>query len=357
MNLKVEKVVSHKVPTGVLGLSSSHQKKEILLSCMDGGVYKFNFEDEALTKVAQHLSYASGVVEVSDRTIVSAGYDGVIKWTEVLDNPGSQDVQAHSFWSWQLKLSKDKSLIASASGQYLCGGYKYEPAPEKEPSIRVYDSKTRELKHSFSLTPPVLSLAFDPNGKFLSAANLMGDIKIWNLQDGKLHASWNTPDFTSWGIIKSHHYIGGIFDQSFSPDGEKLVVCGMGPMRDPMAGNGKQTWHMYDVLHSSESPEKTLEVKDNQRGRGLMEALTFHPSGKFFVMAGRLAQGQWNIGIFDSISGELLHSINNKWRVTSLGFDDDGNHLIVGGARSQDGKKDGKWRDFGALEVYTIKAS
>jgi hypothetical protein len=62
----------------------------------------------------------------------------------------------------------------------------------------------------------------------------------------RLIREWNTPDFTSWGIIKSHHYIGGIFDFSFSPDGSRLITCGMGPMRDPMAGNGKQTWQEFD---------------------------------------------------------------------------------------------------------------
>ena len=59
-------------------------------------------------------------------------------------------VQAHKFWSWQMAVSPDEALVASVTGQYLAGGYKYEPAAEQEPSIRVYDAQTGELKAQLS---------------------------------------------------------------------------------------------------------------------------------------------------------------------------------------------------------------
>ena len=66
-----------------------------------------------------------------------------------------------------------------------------------------------------------------------AAANMMGEVRVWNLQaiaDGKPAAQWTSPDFTSWGTTKTHHYCGGIYGLAFSPDGSALLGCGMGPM-------------------------------------------------------------------------------------------------------------------------------
>lgn len=355
--LKVDLIKEYSIPTGVLGIASTSHSDSVLLSCMDGLVYDYQTNEHKLREINRHSSYASSVAWLpqNDGKVVSSGYDGNIHWADFKTAELTHQSKAHEFWSWQMKSSSNKKLIASATGQYLSGGYKYEPAPEREPSVRIYDTQTRELIHSLSHLPPVLSLAFSPDNRLIAAGNLMGDIKLWETESGNEIASWNSPDFTSWGIIKSHHYIGGIFDMCFSKDSKMLTVCGMGPMRDPMAGNGKQTWQTFDVSDQSGKPQKSGEIKDDQRGRGLMEAISYHPSGKFFVMAGRLAQGQWNVSFFNSSTGELIHSLNNKIRITSIDFSEDGGVLFLGGAKSQGPKKKNQWRDYGALYSYKIK--
>ena len=52
--------------------------------------------------------------------------------------------QAHKFWSWKMRVSPDEQLVGTVTGQYLAGGYKYEPAAETEPSVKVYETATRE---------------------------------------------------------------------------------------------------------------------------------------------------------------------------------------------------------------------
>lgn len=357
ISLNVEELKDYKIPTGVLAVSGSVDPGALLAACMDGGIYQVELASGNYHKISSHNSYASGVACMANPSpvVISAGYDGHVKWSDYESGETIHDQAAHSFWSWNMKMSRDARWVGSVSGQYLSGGYKYEPAPAKEPTVRIYHAESGESAFSHSLLPPVLSLAFSPDNQLVSAANMMGDIKVWSLQTGDEIASWNSPDFTSWGIIKSHHYIGGIFDQCFSPDSKRLVACGMGPMRDPMAGNGKQTWQVFDLEDQSKPPVKVMEVKDDQRGRGLMESIAFHPDGKFFVMAGRLAQGQWNIAFFDASSGELIHSINNKTRITSMFFDESGEHLHLGGAVSQGGKKDGEWKPYGRLHSYKIQ--
>ena len=217
----------------------------------------------------------------------------------------------------------------------------------------MFDAATQKLIHRFTHLPPVLSIAFSPDNRHLAAANMMGDIRVWDLTSGSLIREWNTPDYTSWGIIKSHHYIGGIFDLSFSPDGRQLLGCGMGPMRDPMAGNGKQTWQAFDWQQNP--PNKVREINDGERGRGLMETLSWHPEGKVFCMAGRMAQGSWNTALFSNETGGLLQGIDNKTRITRAMFSQDGQQLFLAGAKSQGAPKDGKWNDFGRLFIYRTR--
>ena len=103
-------------------------------------------------------------------------------------------------------------------------------------------ARTGELAHNFSHVPPVQSVAFSRDVKFLAAGNLMGEVRVWELASGKQVANFTTPSFTGWGIIKGHYYTGGIFALHFAANDEELYVAGMGSTTDPAAGNGRQLW-------------------------------------------------------------------------------------------------------------------
>lgn len=349
LKLEQEKIVS--LPAAVLGIDSAPDGNTALAACMDGGVYQVDIQSGGYEQLGRHASYASGVKLVPGaNAAISAGYDGALQWYDLAAKQLIRRVESHGFWSWKLVVSADGKQAASVTGQYLAGGYKYEPAVAGEPTVKVFDAATGELRHGFDLTPPVLSVAFSPDGKFVAAGNLMGDLRVWDLTTGEEAAAWNTPDFTSWGIIKSHHYVGGIFGVSFSPDGNELLAGGMGPMKDPMAGNGKQTWQRFAWR---ENPvRKRDQIREADQGNGLMETLAWHPSGRRFVMAGRLAQGKWNLAAFDSSTGELTASLDTKMRIVEAAFSADGQRLLLGSAVGQGKPDQGKRPDFGRIAVY-----
>ena len=269
---------------------------------------------------------------------------------------GRRRIQAHQFLELAAcPLSPDGARVATTTGQYLPGGWKYEPAPESEPSVKVFDTATGEAVATFSHTPPVLSCAFSPDGQHLAAANIMGEVRVWNLQapgDGKLIAQFTSPDFTSWGTIKTHHYCGGIYGLAFSLDCAVLLCCGMGPMGDPMAGNGKMTWQRWNW----QKGERIDQIKDGQHGSGLMESVAWHPSGTHFIMAGRQAQGTWNAALFSSADGSLVHSIDTKRRITHAQFTADGQSLILSGATGQEQPKQGVWPPWGRVQIFKVEA-
>jgi WD40 repeat protein len=353
--MKLALVHDRSLPAGVLGLATSPDGSRAYAACADGAVYAMDpasGRQEAFE--GKHQSFASGCVLLPDgRTLISGGYDGMLLWHEVETRRCWRRVQAHQFWNWQLALSPDGTRLATVTGQYLPGGWKYEPAAEVEASVKVFDTATGDLVASFSHTPPVLSCAFAPDGRHLAAANMMGEVRVWDVQaEAGPAVQWKTPDFTSWGTTKTHHYCGGIYGLAFSPDGETLLGCGMGPMTDPMAGNGKMTWQRWNWRKA----ERTAQIKDSQQGSGLMESIVWHPDGAHFVMAGRQAQGTWNAALFSANDGNLVHSLDTKKRITQARFTADGRSLVIAGATGQPQRKVFIWPDWGKVQVYRVEA-
>ncbi len=348
---------THELPAGVLGLAVTADGSHAFAACADGTLVAVDTATGgAETFEARHRSFASGCALLPDgRTIISGGYDGMLLWHDVETRRCVRRVQAHRFWNWQLALSPDGSRLATATGQYLAGGWKYEPAEETEPSVKVYDTFTGDLVAAFRHTPPVLSCAFSPVGQRLAAANMMGEVRVWNLPSGaddKPAAQWTSPDFTSWGTIKTHHYCGGIYGLAFSPDGTSLLGCGMGPMTDPMAGNGKMTWQRWNW----QKGERMDQIKDGQHGSGLMETVAWHPDGKHFIMAGRQAQGTWNAAVFSAADGSLVHSMDTKQRITHARFTSEGQSVILSGAIGQPKRIGDLWPPWGRLQIYRLDA-
>lgn len=351
------KLVSKKelgLPTAVLAIDAHTDGNRLFAACLDGGIYEVSIESGEHKLLGKHESYASGIQYLPKLDqVVSAGYDGALHWYGVADHKQIRTIEAHKFWSWKMRVSPNQQFLATVTGQYLAGGYKYEPATEREPSVKVYDAATGRLLWAFAHVPPVLSVAFSPDSRFVAAGNMMGEVRVWDLVDGKQSAVLTTPDFTSWGIIKSHHYLGGIFDMTFAPQGEELLLCGMGPMVDPMAGNGKQTWQRFAWKQTP--PRKSLEIVETDAGRGLMEVVRYHPDQKLFLMAGRLAQGKWNTALFDSQSGHLLTSLFSQMRVSDAVWLNGGAQLALAGATSQEKKKNGRYPAFGHIKLLDLQ--
>ncbi len=353
--LKTEKLKEHSVPTAILGFDLFPDGQRGLVACLDGGVSEIDLDSGALTPLGRHESYASSVaLHPSGKHAISGGYDGCLLWHDLAARSASS-LKAHQFWSWQSALSKDGQFAASVTGQYLCGGYKYEPAPASEPAVKVFHAQTRELLRQLDHVPPVQALAFSPDSKFLAAGNLMGEIRVWDLATGEQKAAWTTPNFTGWGVIKGHYYTGGVFALMFTPDSREIYAAGMGSTTDPAAGNGRQLWQRFAWTESP--PRKVSETKDGESGAGLMETLAWHPSHEFFVMAGRLFQGKWNAAIFDAATGSLKTHLDAKFRVTHARFTPDGGRLILVGATGQENKKNGQFPSFGRVKTYTLTKS
>lgn len=351
--LTLKELHKQKLPMGVLAAALVPDGNGIVAGCMDG-VYVASLDKSVEPRrLYSHDSYVSSVGLLDDGKLVSASYDGTACWFDLSTEDKIRRVKLHDFWSWDMAVSADGKHLASVTGQYLAGGYKYEPQAEREPSIRIVVTETGEVRHSLPHVPSVQAVCFSPDGQHVAAGNLLGEVRVFRVEDGEMVANFTTPDFTSWGIIKSHCYLGGIFAMEFTPDGKALLLAGMGPMKDPMAGNGKQLWQRWSW--QDPEPKRLDQTHEGESGEGLMETLAIHPSGEYFAMGGRLRGGEWNVALFEMETGSQLATLKTGCRVTQALFSDDGKRLILVGAQGQPkDKKDGRFPDFGRLDVFEI---
>ncbi len=349
---ELKRIHAWKLPMGVLATSLAPDGQSLLAGCMDG-VYRVQFDPHQQEKLYAHDSYVSSTAWLPDDTLLSAGYDGAVCWFDMQRKECSRRLQLHQFWSWDMAVSPDRKWLASVTGQYLAGGYKYEPQPEREPSLRIVSVDDGRIVHSLPHVPSVQAVVFSPDSRFVAAGNLMGEVRVFDVSDGKLVSQWTTDAFTSWGIIKSHCYLGGIFALQFTPDGNALLLAGMGPMRDPMAGNGRQLWQKWAWQQSE--PELLDETHKGESGEGLMETLAVHPSGEHFVMGGRLRGGDWNVAVFELQTGNRLATLKTGYRVTEARYTPDGQRLVLVGTQGQPQKnKQGEFPHFGRIEIYGL---
>jgi hypothetical protein len=348
-----KKTGEFKLPMGILAGSIAPEENHIVAGCMDG-VYRADLESKQFEKLYSHESYVSSVYCLSDKSIVSAGYDGRVCWFDPVTSQVVRNEKIHQFWSWDMALSADQKLFASVTGQYLAGGYKYEPLPEREPSLIVGSVATGEVLHRLPHVPSVQAVAISPDGKSVAAGNLMGEVRVFDTENGKLQATFTTDAFTSWGIIKSHSYISGIFAMQFTADGTELLLAGMGHMRDPMAGNGRQLWQKW--AWGSGEPKLVDQTHDGESGEGLMETLAIHPSNEHFLMGGRLRGGNWSVGVFGLAEGNRVAEMKTGYRVTDAKYTVDGKRLILFGTNGQPSKrnKEGDFPHFGRVQIFEV---
>jgi len=124
-DLKLDLLKEIKLPTAVLATDLTKDDRA-LAACFDGGIYEVNLESGDLVEVGRHDSYASGVRYLRNSDVaITGGYDGTLQWHNVPERKTFMRIKAHQFWSWQLDVSPNEKLIASVTGQYFVGGYKY----------------------------------------------------------------------------------------------------------------------------------------------------------------------------------------------------------------------------------------
>jgi len=266
---------------------------------------------------AHHDNYVSAVV-LRGSDIISAGYDGRIIWTRAADGKKLRDVAAHDGWIRDLVLLADGSRLASV-GHDMC--------------VRLWDAETGEALAVFEghapITPQgyvsaVYALAASDDGRYLASGDRIGEVRVWDIDAGKLATRIESPAFYTYDKVKRVRSIGGIRSLRFSADGKRLAISGIGQVTNVDGFVGPCRVEVWDWR----AGKKTFTGQDNHKA--VLNDVAFDDSGEWLIAAGGGDSGGL-LAFWNQSQEKPQHKAKPKGHVQRLHLDQPSAALYLAG--------------------------
>jgi serine/threonine protein kinase/WD40 repeat protein len=180
--------------------------------------------------------------------------------------------------------------------------------PENAPPVLivVWDATTGAVLRTIDFDSSALSLALAPDGRMLAAGDGHGNVTVWTLPDGALHATLSAGDnriqclaFGREPRVSFHQ----------KPDAPQWQVA---------AGDGGGTVTLFDLQHKRIRNIGRASCND-------FKALAFRPDGALLVSVGRGAAFLWDVA-----TGRTVLTAGGGNTELSVTFAPDGRRMAVG---------------------------
>lgn len=255
-----------------------------------------------------HQSYVTGLARAGE-FIISASYDGRLIWWNAESTEQIRDVAAHDKWMRGVFTTPDQQTIVSIADDMVA---------------KLWDAKTGDLKHTLIDHKPqtphnypsmLFAAAFSPDGRLLATADKVGHIVVWETDSGKKVTELEAPGMYTWDPRQRRHSIGGIRSVTFSPDGKLLAAGGIGKIGNIDHLGGPSRVEIFDW-----EAGKRLHTLEDNKLKGLVEQITFHESGDWFLAAGGDHGG---FGTFyETATGKVINQEKLPMHVHEFAFDE-----------------------------------
>lgn len=264
---------------------------------------------------AGHRSYVTGLA-LAGEMLVSGGYDGRLIWWNVAERKQLRDLAAHQKWIRRVMATPDGTRIVSIADDM---------------QIKVWDAAGGELVREFTdhaaMTPHdypsmLYALAASPDGKWLATADKVGHVAVWDLVSYEQAAQLETPVMYTWDPVQRRHSIGGARSVSFSPDGTKLAVGGIGQIGNIDHLDGKARVEVFDW----QAGTRLFELEDDKQ-KGLVEQIAWGPDAAWILAAGGHDKGF--LTFWDMSTGAMLHQGANDGHIHGFAVDESWDNMYV----------------------------
>jgi len=258
-----------------LSLARVKDTGRLFLGASNGQVYDIDLlaEKPEFKSWETHSTYVTGLA-LSGETLVSGGYDCKLIWRNITSGEVIRTVEGHSRWIRKLAVSPDRQRFASVADDMVCRVW------EMESGKLVHELKGHEPITPNNFPSMLYTVAFSPNGQHLATADRVGQICVWDANGGGKVQTLQAPGLYTWDPKQRIHSIGGARSVAFSPNGETLVVGGIGHIGniDHLDGPSRVeafAWQKGEKLHEFLGDAK-----------GLVESFAFGPDNKWFIGVG-----------------------------------------------------------------------
>ena len=313
-----------------------------------------------ITPSLGHTAIISALdISTDARWIVSASVDNTVKVWDSKNKRLVRTLTGHASQVMSVSLSPDGRWIAS-------GGL--------DKTIKIWDFQSGALIRTLNTVDGVASLAFSPDGDRV-AAGQSGKIQVWQRETGSLIRTLQRtyiflagrPPLPSFESVKSLVYKeNGRLLTSVYGDGTFIVWDG-GTGRtlrttkfaakghvvaSALAADGKTAlianYEDYSVKVVSVEDARLLRRYENHSSE--IVALSFSPRDQMVASA----ETSNRVRIWNSSSGQTVHSIDRYQSIGSLIFSRDGGRLIFGGYPLD---ASGSVSDGSALAIFDVRSN
>jgi WD40 repeat protein len=315
--LKVVKEVSRR--DIVFALARMPGTSRLFFGSSDFKVYDIDLAEPKpeAREIGGHTSYVTGLA-LAGKTLVSGSYDGRLIWWDPEKRVQVRAVEAHAKWIRRVAATRDGQMVASVADDMVCR--LWDPASGK--LVRELRGHQEKTPHHY---PSMLyACTFSADGKFLATADKVGHIVVWETASGKQVATLEAPIMYTWDPVQRRHSIGGIRSLAFSPDGSLLAAGGIGKIGNVDHLDGKSQVEVFDW----QKGQRTHEFA-NDKFKGLVEHLQFHPRSDWLLGAGGAGDGF--LLFFDLKDKKVLRQDKAAMHVHDVAVNEGADTLFVAG--------------------------
>jgi WD40 repeat protein len=229
----------------------------------------------------------------------------ILLWNASSDQPKTS-MAGHKQVISGIAFSRDGKSLASSS---------------YDKTVKIWDTKTGQLKQTLSVKNPVFTLIFSETGKVIHAADTSGTVYQWNASTGQLIRTIANPQNQLQTVPITLD--DSVYAVVFSPDGKLMA------RRD--ADKNIRIWNL----------ESGNLVSIIQRDNELSYTMTFSPNGQTLATVDEskrrelLTGGSYHVlRLWNTQTGRLIARSNNRQYILGkITFNPNRNELFTGGLR------------------------
>jgi WD40 repeat protein len=294
----------------LLGCRFDPSGRFVFAGAQDNTIQRWELAGGQRVSLEGHRSWVRALAfQAADRKLLSGDYAGrVLIWSLDAATPSpDRTIDAHRGWVRAIAVSPNGQQFATCGNDNL---------------VKIWSWATGELVRELAgHNWHVYNVAYHPGGTHLVSADLHGNVKDWDLSDGReVRGLDATVLFRYDTNFRADH--GGVRSMAFNHDGSLLACAGITNVSNAFAGIGNPAV----VLFNWQNGQRQQVLRPQAAFQGTAWGVDFHPSG---FLAGAGAGNGGALWFWRPDQANSFHTVALPNNARDLHLHPDGRRLAI----------------------------